>query len=360
MPLVQLTGAADGANTGQVIWVWSIHNPANTDGDAAGHRKEALRRQLATMTELAAHRHPRGDPGRLQRRQGRPAAPRTAPSPRAEQRLRRVGRARARSPRRTRRSTTSTAPTSPGPAPAVDNSTQTSKIADHPLVIATTAGSSAGCAVATARANYNLGPVKPQLTQLVNVLGPDVRHQDRRRLPRRAPPTPTATPPASPPTSWSLTHAGRAAPGRPARGLRQGPRQRARHRLHHLVPADLVRRPRLRGLAAHGGPRQRDREPPRPRPHQRQARRPRYEPVDLDGAACDEVVYPVPAQYVGTDNHNWHETGPLLVQLAHRHRLLRPVRNPRLRRPRRHHRDRHHPGLGRPAAGQGHHRRRAR
>ncbi|MFA6299272.1 MAG: hypothetical protein WC642_08900, partial [Nocardioides sp.] len=34
------------------------------------------------------------------------------------------------------------------------------------------------------------------------------------------------------------------------------------------------------------------------------------QPVGLDGAACDEVVYPVPSQYVGTDNHNWHETGP--------------------------------------------------
>ena len=37
--------------------------------------------------------------------------------------------------------------------------------------MATTAGSSAGCAVAT-NTNYNLGQVKPQLTQLVNVLGP--------------------------------------------------------------------------------------------------------------------------------------------------------------------------------------------
>ncbi|WP_343905834.1 M23 family metallopeptidase [Nocardioides aquiterrae] len=33
-------------------------------------------------------------------------------------------------------------------------------------------------------------------------------------------------------------------------------------------------------------------------------------PIGLDGASCDEVVYPVPAQYIGTDNHNWHETGP--------------------------------------------------
>ena len=34
------------------------------------------------------------------------------------------------------------------------------------------------------------------------------------------------------------------------------------------------------------------------------------QPVGLEGASCDEVVYPVPAQYIGTDNHNWHETGP--------------------------------------------------
>ena len=53
MPLVQLTGTAGGPSAGQVIWVWSIHNPADTQGNAAGHRKEALRRQLATMTELS-------------------------------------------------------------------------------------------------------------------------------------------------------------------------------------------------------------------------------------------------------------------------------------------------------------------
>ncbi len=32
-------------------------------------------------------------------------------------------------------------------------------------------------------------------------------------------------------------------------------------------------------------------------------------PAGLDGADCNEVVYPVPARYVGADNHNWHETG---------------------------------------------------
>ncbi len=33
-------------------------------------------------------------------------------------------------------------------------------------------------------------------------------------------------------------------------------------------------------------------------------------PVGLEGASCDEVVYPVPAQYIGTDRKNWHDTGP--------------------------------------------------
>ena len=33
-------------------------------------------------------------------------------------------------------------------------------------------------------------------------------------------------------------------------------------------------------------------------------------PVGLDAASCDEVVYPVPAQYIGTDRKNWQDTGP--------------------------------------------------
>ena len=27
-------------------------------------------------------------------------------------------------------------------------------------------------------------------------------------------------------------------------------------------------------------------------------------PVGLEGASCDEVVYPVPAEYIGTDKRN--------------------------------------------------------
>ena len=46
MPLVQLASTT----TGQVIWVWSIHNPIG----AKRHRVEALRRQLDTLTALKA------------------------------------------------------------------------------------------------------------------------------------------------------------------------------------------------------------------------------------------------------------------------------------------------------------------
>ena len=56
----------------------------------------------------------------------------------------------------------------------VELSTQRTKISDHPLVIATTAASSAGCAVPPSNdtGNYRLGPVKPELAKLVDVLAP--------------------------------------------------------------------------------------------------------------------------------------------------------------------------------------------
>ncbi|WP_278258202.1 hypothetical protein [Nocardioides convexus] len=123
---------------------------------------------------------------------------------------------------------------------------------------------------------------------------------------------------------------------------------KARHRLHHLVPAHLVGRTRLRGLAADGGPGERHGEPPRPRAHQRQARRlrpagwPRGRILRRGGLPGARAVHRHRQPQLARDR-------PLLVQLAHRHRLLRPLRNHRLRRPCRHHRDRHHPGVGRPA-----------
>ena len=93
MPLVQLTGAADSANAGQVIWVWSIHNPANTHGNAAGAPQGGAASSAGHHDRPRRHRNPGGDPGRLQRRQGRPERLPLRAHTRAEQRLRRVGRA---------------------------------------------------------------------------------------------------------------------------------------------------------------------------------------------------------------------------------------------------------------------------
>lgn len=267
MPLVQLTGTAGGPSAGQVIWVWSIHNPADAQGDAAGHRKEALRRQLATMTELSGTGTPAvilGDfndgnnsshcalTPELTNAFGGSAEP--CKKPKQDAPIDHVY------------GTNLT-----WASAEVDNSTKASKLADHPLVTATTAGSSAGCAVAT-ETNYNLGPVKPQLTQLVNILGPMFgiktvggypreRHRSQRppRWPRRR--------------LHGPADARGQGPRRRTRGLRPGPRPRARHRLHHLVPADLVRRSGRRGLASDGGPRLRYRQPHGPPAHQRAAQR---------------------------------------------------------------------------------------
>ncbi|MDE0779104.1 MAG: hypothetical protein OSB43_22715, partial [Nocardioides sp.] len=160
MPLVQLTSTT----TGQAIWVWSIHNPANTQGNAAGHRAEALRRQLDTLDDLAATGTPAVIGGDFNDGGDGQNASHCVLTPTL-----------------TNAFGGSSAPCSQPKKDApidhlyganltwasarVDNSTQSQRISDHPLVVATTAGSSAGCAIAT-NTDYNLGQVKPQLGQL--------------------------------------------------------------------------------------------------------------------------------------------------------------------------------------------------
>lgn len=170
MPVVQLTGAADSVNAGQVIWVWSIHNPANTQGNAAGHRAEALRRELATMTELAGTGTPAVILGDFNDGKDGNNSSHCALTPELSNAF--GGSAEpCKKPEQDAPIDHIYGANLTWASAEVDNSTQANKIADHPLVTATTAGSSAGCAVAT-ETNYHLGPVKPQLTQLVNILGP--------------------------------------------------------------------------------------------------------------------------------------------------------------------------------------------
>jgi endonuclease/exonuclease/phosphatase family metal-dependent hydrolase len=306
MPVVQLTGTPDSVNAGQVIWVWSIHNPANTHGNAAAHRKEALRRQAATMSELVATGTPSvilgdfndGKDGQnsshcvltpeLSNAFGGAAEP--CKKPKQDAPIDHVygGNLTWASAR-------------------VDKSTQANKIADHPLVIATTAGSSAGCAVAT-ETNYNLGPVKPQLARLVNILGPmfGIKTVGGYRE--------SATDPNGHPAGLAadfmvpLTPAGKAQGDRLAAYAKAHARELGidyiiwYQRIWSVARADEGWRP----MEDRGSPTQNHLD----HPHINVLPNADLSPVGMAGAACEEVVYPVPAQYIGTDRKNWHATGP--------------------------------------------------
>ncbi|MBM0127904.1 peptidoglycan DD-metalloendopeptidase family protein [Pimelobacter simplex] len=302
MPLVQLTSTT----TGQVIWVWSIHNPADTHGNAAGHRKEALRRQLATMTDVAGTGIPAVILGDFNDGKDGNNTSHCALTPELTNAF--GGSAEP-----------CKKPTKDAPidhiyganltwaSAEVDNSTQASKIADHPLVVATTAGSSAGCAVAQAT-SYNLGPVKPQLTQLVNILGPmfDIKTVGGYRE--------SATDPNGHPAGLAadfmvpLTPAGKA----------QGDALVAYAQAHarELGIDYIIWYQRIWSVtrADEGWRRMGDRGSATANhmdhPHINVLPDAKVTPIGLDGASCDEVVYPVPAQYIGADRKNWHDTGP--------------------------------------------------
>ncbi|MET0915778.1 MAG: peptidoglycan DD-metalloendopeptidase family protein, partial [Jiangellaceae bacterium] len=306
MPVVQLTGAADSVNAGQVIWVWSIHNPANTQGNAAGHRKEALRRQLATMTELAGTGTPAVILGDFNDGKDGQNSSHCALTPE-------LGNAFGGSADPCKK------PEQDAPidhiygakltwaSAEVDNSTQANKISDHPLVTATTAGSSAGCAVAT-ETNYNLGPVKPQLTQLVNILGPmfDIKTVGGYRE--------SATDPHGHPAGLAADFMVPLTPAGKAQGdaLVAYAQAHARElgidyiiwyqRIWSVARADEGWRP----MEDRGSATQNHLD----HPHINVLPNAQVSPVGLEGASCDEVVYPVPAQYIGTDRKNWHDTGP--------------------------------------------------
>jgi endonuclease/exonuclease/phosphatase (EEP) superfamily protein YafD len=304
MPLVQLTSTT----TGQVIWVWSIHNPANTQGNAAGHRQEALRRQLATMTELAGTGTPAVILGDFNDGKDGSNASHCALTPELNNAF--GGSAEpCKKPKQDAPIDHVYGANLTWTGAEVDTSTQASKIADHPLVTATTAGSSAGCAVdsGTAEAKYNLGPVKPQLTQLVNILGPmfDIKTVGGYRE--------SATDPNGHPAGLAadfmvpLNAAGRAQGDRLAAYAKANAQKLGidyiiwYQRIWSVARAGEGWRPMEdRGSAT---------ENHLDHVHINVKPGASVQPVGLEGASCDEVVYPVPAQYVGTDNHNWHETG---------------------------------------------------
>lgn len=315
MPLVQLRSTT----TGQAIWVWSVHNPASVRGPAARHRVEALRRQLATTTELAATGTPTvimgdfndGTDGQnaahcvltptLTNAFGGSATP--CRKPRADSRLDHIYGANL-----------------SWAGARVDNSTRTQKLSDHPLVVATTTGSTAGCAIPT-DTDYTLGRVKPQLTATVNVLGPmfAIKTVGGYRA--------SATDPHGHPAGLAadfmvpLTPAGR------AQG--QALATYAQQNANRLGVDYIIWYQRIwstsraaegwRPMEDRGGPTENhlDHVHINVKPGARvtatgaitstNSQHGNHDGNPANG--CSEIVYPVPAAHVGNDRHNWHSQG---------------------------------------------------
>jgi len=301
MPLVQLRGAAENVNAGQVIWAWSIHNPANVHGNAAAHRKEALERQLATMTDLEASGEPVVILGDFNDAKDGKNSSHCALTPQLSNAF--GGSAEpCKKPRKDAPVDHVYGANLTWAGANVDRSTRATKIADHPLVTATTAGSNLGCAV---ESRYNLGPVKPQLTRLVNILGPmfDINTVGGYRE--------SATDPHGHPAGLAAdfmvppTHAGK------ARGdaLVAYAQQHAKE----LGIDYIIWYQRIWSLARSG-------EGWRPMEDRGSATQNHKDhphinvlpnaPGGADGStSCGEIVYPLAAHYIGNDAHNWHSGG---------------------------------------------------
>jgi len=306
MPLVQLTSPT----TGQSIWVWSIHNPANTHGDARQHRVEALRRELDTMSDLKATGVPVVILGDFNDDSDGQHSSHCTLTPTVSNAF--GGSAEpCQEPAKDAPIDHIYGANLTWASASVDNNPQANRISDHPLVIATTAGSSAGCAVTDSV--YNLGPVKPQLTHLVNVLGPmfDIETVGGYRE--------SATDPHGHPAGLAadfmvpLTPAGKA----------QGDALVAYAQQHatELGIDYIIWYQRIWSVeqAAEGWRPMEDRgsatEDHLDHPHIQVL----PDPSSATGTSgtgtvagsgsCGEVVYPVPAQYVGNDAHNWHDSG---------------------------------------------------
>lgn len=330
MPLVQLTREVNGRTTGQAIWVWSIHNPTNTQantptntpantpakdlgntrGSASGHRVEALRRQLDTLDDLAATGTPTVIGGNFNDAGDGQNASHCVLTPTLTNAFGGSSDP-CRRPKKDAPDDHVYGANLTWATARVDNSTQSQKISDHPLVVATTtAGNSAGCDVTSGAmsTDYNLGQVTPQLTQLVNVLAPmfDIKTVGGYRD--------SATDPHGHPAGLAadfmvpLTPAGKAQGDALVAFAQAHARELAidyiiwYQRIWSVARADEGWRPmedRGSATANHLD-----------HPHINVLPNATVSPAGLEGASCDKVVYPVPRQYIGTDRKNWHETGP--------------------------------------------------
>ncbi|WP_341925149.1 peptidoglycan DD-metalloendopeptidase family protein [Nocardioides psychrotolerans] len=310
MPLVQLTSTT----TGQAIWVWSIHNPANTQGNASTHRVEALRRQLDTLNDLAATGTPTVIMGDFNDGNDGQNASHCVLTPTLTNAFGGSS-APCRQPKEDAPIDHIYGANLTWASARVDNSTQSQKLSDHPLVVATTAGSSAGCALTSGatNTNYNLGQVKPQLTQLVNVLGPmfDIKTVGGYRD--------SATDPNGHPAGLAadfmvpLSAAGRAQ----GQALADYAKQHASELgIDYIIWYQQIWSTSRTGegwrpMDSRGSATEDHRDHVHINVKPGDPFSVGVGPISSGGetASCSEIVYPVPAAYVASDAHNWHSQG---------------------------------------------------
>ena len=153
-PLVQLTSLA----TGQAIWIWSVHNPASTRGNARAHRIEALRRQLEALTAIKNRGLPVFIVGDFNDgRDGGNSAHCTL-TPTLSNAFGPGDASPCRSPRDDAPIDHIFGANVRFAAATVDRSTQARKISDHPLVVATALGSASSCPPTDSPAERGLTP----------------------------------------------------------------------------------------------------------------------------------------------------------------------------------------------------------
>jgi len=304
MPLVQLTST----RTGQSIWAWSVHNPADAHGPARKHRVEALRRQLDTLNDIKATGTPVVILGDFNDRKDGKQASHCVLTPTMTNAF--GGSANpCQIPKKDAPVDHIYGANLTWASARVDHSTEAKRISDHPIVIATTAGSTSGCAVGAGE--YDLGPVKPQLTNLVNVVGPmfNIKTVGGYRE--------SATDPDGHPTGLAADFMVPMTPAGKAKGdeLVAYAQTHAEElgidyiiwyqRIWSVDRADEGWRP----IEDRGSPTSNHMD----HPHINVLPDAPATPVGAtsESSSCGEIVYPVPEQYVTSDNHNWHEVSSL-------------------------------------------------
>lgn len=320
-PLVELRSAT----TGQSVWMWGVHNPADTRGSAAGLRAEALRRQLATLSELATTGTPGVLAGDFNDAHDGPESSHCQLTPTLSNAF--------------GGTSDPCVPPASGAAvdhiygvnlawtsPRVDTTVQAQRVSDHPLVVATATSTTSmitSTACTAMHDRHGSGPVQPQFARLVVALAPlfgvervggvrgTVRDKDGH-------PFGLAADFMVPITAAGQLHGSALAEHARSHAARLGVDDIIwRQRIWSLARSDEGWRP----MEDSGSPAENHRDLvrmsvlPTTDPLNDAASHGTSDAVRVEGlvpaaAACGNVVYPVPPAYITADRHNWHDAGP--------------------------------------------------